>query len=515
MTRRGNIPVRKAPGATSKKPRSWSHPGKPKRNRSKSERHALDVSKKRAIECQVPASTLPGGCHPTARATRAGARARRDPVPAGLRLPMVPTRRRRRLRATPALSPTPTLRRDTRPTPRHPPDAATPALRRDTRPAPRHSPGAATPDCHREHAILTGTAIPGEANTAPMSNPDHRPRHPLRRLRHAAVAGLARELPEAALAADCPSARLMQDTVLRAQRPGLRAADRGLQPGAPLPDRRATARRRHRRRPHRAGAGGPQQRPRHRRRRPAGGRGRPGRRAVDDGRRRMPSPTPTRCTDALRHRRGGGAGRPDRHLRHAADRAGNRLRLYRASAIRCATRPACTPSPASWKSRTPRPPRAWSPAAGICGTPACSCSPPAPCCRRWKPTRRRCCRRCARRSPARRTDLDFIRLDEAAFTRLPVDQPGLRGGRADRGRPPWCRPISAGPTWAAGARCGNWARNDAAGNVAVGDVVLENVAELLRAQRRHADRGGRAEGRRGGGDQGCRCWRCTATTRRT
>ena len=68
------------------------------------------------------------------------------------------------------------------------------------------------------------------------------------------------------------------------------------------------------------------------------------------------------------------------------------------AAIPCATPPACMPSPASWKSRTPLPRHAWSPTAGICGTPACSCSPRARCWRNWKRTRRTCCRRCARRS---------------------------------------------------------------------------------------------------------------------
>ena len=42
---------------------------------------------------------------------------------------------------------------------------------------------------------------------------------------------------------------LMQETALRARRPRLRAADRGLQRGAPVPDRRAVARGRHRRTP--------------------------------------------------------------------------------------------------------------------------------------------------------------------------------------------------------------------------------------------------------------------------
>ena len=148
------------------------------------------------------------------------------------------------------------------------------------------------------------------------------------------------------------------------------------------------------------------------------GRGRPGQPAVDAGRRpchrrhRRAAPRP-------RRRRGGRARRPFRHLRHAARPGRKPATAISSGAIRCATPPACTPSPASWKSRTPPPPRAWSPTAGICGTPACSCSPPAPCWRSWKRTRRTCCRRCARRSTARRADLDFIRLDEAAFTAAP------------------------------------------------------------------------------------------------
>ena len=40
-------------------------------------------------------------------------------------------------------------------------------------------------------------------------------------------------------------------------------------------------------------------------------------------------------------------------------------------------------------------------------------------------------------------------------------------------RRPWSPPISAGPTSAVGARSGNWARKTPAGNVAIGDVVLE------------------------------------------
>ena len=63
---------------------------------------------------------------------------------------------------------------------------------------------------------------------------------------------------------------LLQETALRAHGDALRAADHRLQPGAPLPDRRAAPRRRHRLSAHRAGAGRPQQRPRDRRRRRPG-----------------------------------------------------------------------------------------------------------------------------------------------------------------------------------------------------------------------------------------------------
>ena len=66
---------------------------------------------------------------------------------------------------------------------------------------------------------------------------------------------------------------------------------------------------------------------------------------------------------------------------------------------------------------------------------------------------------------ARRADLDFIRLDEAAFTAARRSAWTTRWPSAPA-TPPWCRPISAGPTSEAGARCGNWARKDAAGNVA-------------------------------------------------
>ena len=47
---------------------------------------------------------------------------------------------------------------------------------------------------------------------------------------------------------------------------------------------------------------------------------------------------------------------------------------------------------------------------------------------------RRAGRRCGRRWTRAATDLDFIRLGRGGVRRLPVDQPGLRGGRAHQPR---------------------------------------------------------------------------------
>ena len=166
-------------------------------------------------------------------------------------------------------------------------------------------------------------------------------------------------------------------------------------------------------------------------------------------------------------------------------------------------RPACTPSPASSKSRMPPPPRAWSPTAGICGTPACSCSPPRTLLAgAGARMRRTCCRRCAQAVAARRADLDFIRLDAAAFTACAVDQPRLRGRRAHR-------PRRGGAGRYRLVRRGQLERAVGPGRARTPPATSRSATwcwrmrhELLRAQRRHADRGGRAERRGGGGDRG-------------
>ena len=257
-----------------------------------------------------------------------------------------------------------------------------------------------------------------EASAGPISQASHRAGDPVRRLRHAAVAGVAGEFPKQLWPLLSDADACSRTPCCAASGPGFAAPDRGVQPGTPVPDRRAVARGRHRQRPHRAGTGGPQQRPGHRRRRRAGGRGRPGRGAVDDGGGRLDRRR-RRAAGGAAHGRGGGARGQGRHLRHAADRAGNRLRLYRDRRASWPARRACTRSPASWRSRTPRPPPPGRRRPASVELRHVRVHRRARCCARWQSMRRRCWRRCATRSPAARTDLDFIRLAAEPFCACP------------------------------------------------------------------------------------------------
>ena len=96
------------------------------------------------------------------------------------------------------------------------------------------------------------------------------------------------------------------------------------------------------------------------------------------------------------------------------------------------------------------------------------------------------------RWPSGTADLDFIRLGVEAFTACPSIS--LDYAVAERTSRAAVVPADLG--W---SDVGSWSAlwdlgdKDAAGNVAVGDVVLEGAAELLRPQRRHAGRRGRAE----------------------
>ena len=146
------------------------------------------------------------------------------------------------------------------------------------------------------------------------------------------------------------------------------------------------------------------------------------------------------------------------------------------------------------------------PTAGICGTRACSCSPRGHCWRRWRPTHPRCCDAVRRAVAERQTDLDFIRLGVEAFTASPsisldyaVAEHTSRAAvvPADIG---WSDVGSWGALWELG-------RKDAAGNVAVGDVLLEGARNcyvrsdgMLAAVVGPGGRGGRGDRRRRAGN---------------
>ena len=203
---------------------------------------------------------------------------------------------------------------------------------------------------------------------------------------------------------------------------------------------------------HPAGAGRPQLRARHRRRRRAGRRGRSRRRAVA-ARRRSRDRRHRGAARAPRHRRPGGARRPYRHLRHAPDRARDRLRLHRhrrrARRRTRRLRGRAFHREAGRRDRGASGDRREAPVELA----ACSCSPRAPCSRNWRPTPPTCCTRCAARWPnARPTSTS----SGSGWRRSP---PAPRSASTTRWRsapaaPPWCRPTSAGRISAAGARCG-------------------------------------------------------------
>ena len=327
--------------------------------------------------------------------------------------------------------------------------------------------------------------------------------HPLRRLRHPPVAGLARELPQAALAAHLRALADRRKPRCARVGPGFAPPDRRLQPGAPLPGRRAAAR-------------APASQTPRIVLEPVGRNSAPAIAAAallvaeddPDAVLWMMAADAAIADIAALHARPAiaavAAARAGRivtfGMRPTA--AGNRLRLYRESAPplrRRARRP--RRRPLHRKAGRRAPPRAWSPTAGTCGTPACSCSPRGRCSRSWSATRPTCCRRCARRwrrggttstssastrqrSPPRPSiSLDYAVAERTARAAVVP---------ADIG---WSDVGSWNALWELGAQGRGRQRRGrrrAAGR----------RQQLLRAQRRHADRGGRAERRRGGGDRG-------------
>ena len=181
--------------------------------------------------------------------------------------------------------------------------------------------------------------------TMPIQGPEARqqtgtivPVIPVRRVRLPAVAGIARELSQAALAAGERMDHAAGDGAPR-RRAAIRRPGGGGQPGASLPGGRANARLWDRERHHHARAGGPQL--------GAGDHGgggddrrnRSGRGAVDDGRRRGDR-ADGRADDGAGPGRGGCTGRADRDVRDEAASARDGLRLHRSRcrAARCTGR---------------------------------------------------------------------------------------------------------------------------------------------------------------------------------
>ena len=299
------------------------------------------------------------------------------------------------------------------------------------------------------NSITTTRIGPGTPGRA-----DDRAGHPVRRLRHPAVAGVARELPEAVLAAGLRPLADPGDRAAR-PRPGLRGTGRGLQPGAPLPGRRAAARRRASRA--RASC------------------------SSRSGRNTAPAIAAAALLVAEQN--------PDAVLwMMAADAAITDLD----GAAQAARRPPSPPPRGGrivtfgMKPTGPRPAtatsRSASRSAGSPGVHALARFVEKPDARdRRRAGRRRPASvelrhvRLHRRDPDRgdaaaraggagrrpprgreraRSDLDFIRLDPEAFAACPTSASTTRWPSAPTA-PPWCRPISAGPMSAAGTRCGS------------------------------------------------------------
>ncbi len=216
---------------------------------------------------------------------------------------------------------------------------------------------------------------------------------------------------------------MLQETALRvAGWPELMPPLRGLRQRAPLPRRRADARDRHQAARHPARAGGPQYGAGRRRRRAfparaatgsgdAGAAGRP---------RDQTIPTPSMQPSAVRSRSRWGRAR-------WPPSASCRRRRKPATAISGAARrspaaTAATRSSVSSRSRTRATARASSPMAVTTGTAACSCSAASRYLDRAGPVRSRASPSRPRlRCPAGYGDLDFCRLDEAAFAACPSD----------------------------------------------------------------------------------------------
>ena len=202
----------------------------------------------------------------------------------------------------------------------------------------------------------------------------------------------------------------------------------------------------------------------------AGRRGRSGRRAVDDGRRRRDRRHRRRLHAALARRGRGGARRarssPSACSPTAPETGYGYIELGAAAADGAPGVHARRPLHREAGRGDAR--RAWSPAGGTCGTPACSCSRRATLLEEME-THAPDVLHAVRRGGRGR---DAATSTSSASAR-PRSPPAPRSASTTRWpsaptAPPWCRPTSAGRTWEAGARCGNSARKDAAGNVAHG-----------------------------------------------
>ena len=295
---------------------------------------------------------------------------------------------------------------------------------------------------------------------------------------------------------------MIQETALRGVGAGFRAAGDRLQPGASVPDRRAVARRR-------ASSGaaivlepvGPQLRAGDRRRRAAGGRARSGRGAVDDGGRRRDRSSTEALHAALA--RAVAAARAGRIVTFGMQPTGPRpATAISRSARSWRTRRACTRWRASSRSRMRRPRRELVASGRHLWNSGMFVFTAAPCSRRWRRYAPEVLEAVRQAVAERGAGPRFHPARPDGVRRLPEHQPRLRGrrahaarrGGAGRSRLVRCRQL--------GRAVGAGRRRTTQGNVAVGDVLLEGVEQLLRPQRRHRDRGGRAGGRGRGGDRG-------------
>ena len=278
---------------------------------------------------------------------------------------------------------------------------------------------------------------------------------------------------------------------------GLPGADAPIvvaQRGAPLPGRRAAARGRR----HAGGAdpraGRPQHRAGDRRRRAAGAGRRRGCGAAGAAVRPRDRATRPAFRAAVAARRAGRRGRQAGHLRHRADRAGDRLRLHQGrrrgrAAVRA--RRALRREARRGDRRRPT-----SPTAATSGTAACSCSAPratSTSCERLRAGDRR--RRRARRSAQATRDLDFLRLDKAAFAACPSDSIDYAVMEKTDARRRACRSTSAGATSAPGRRCGRSSSRTATATPTAATCIARDCRNTLALRRQAPGRAGRPGGR--------------------